>query len=663
MSTVETNNAKETRRIGTSVAAYRDTSTSAWSREPGLDWIPPAALSVLLIVATWYDGAFALRHWAPVALLALAILTAAAASGALWVPERAARLALAALWGFAAWTLLSSLWADSPGRALEGAARTALYASLFTVPCAMTWNGRNAARVGGLLVASLATIAGVTLIELLADPESLFLAGRLDDPVGYRNATACLFALAFWPLVSAAARRELSPALRAPAFSAGALVLGLAFLTQARGVALGLLFGGAVAIGLGPDRLRRAWVAATLVGGLALASDRLLTPFRAFSDNGDAAAADISPAVNAMVILVLAALAVGLLGALFDGGLRLADSTRATVRRTMAAGLVMGTVVAAVGAVVAVGNPSTFVADRYDEFRSLETTPPGESRLTFGGGQRADLWRVASDEFSDRPLTGVGEGSYPFRYYAERRTDRNLSTPHSLVFSMIAELGAVGVLLMLLFLGALCAAVAGLWHRARPQGRWWASALLAAAAVGLGQSTVDWIWLVPGVVGTCFLLAGLGLAALRPERPEPGCRLALGGRVAFGAGLALLVLLTVTLYMGDVSTRHARTTSPAKPAERLDAADTAEKLLPWSTIPLYLKAGAHEDLGQRDAARADLHDAIDLEPKNFVNYALLADLEVRAGRERRARSLYRRALALNPRDIGLRKLARGQFGS
>jgi hypothetical protein len=312
---------------------------------------------------------------------------------------------------------------------------------------------------------------------------------------------------------------------------------------------------------------------------------------------------------------------------------------------------------------VAVGNPSTFVSDRYDEFRSLETTAPGESRLTFGGGQRADLWRVALDEFSDQPLTGAGEGSYPFRYYAERRSDRNLFTPHSLVFSVIAELGAVGVLLILLFLGALCAAIAGLWRRAGPEGRWWASALLAAGAVGLGQSTVDWIWLVPGVVGTCFLLAGLGLAALRPNRPEPGRRLGLGSRAAFGAGFALLILLTVTLYMGDVSIRQARTTSAAKPAERLDAAETAEKLLPWSTIPLYLKAGAHEDLGQRAAARDDLREAIDLEPKNFVNYALLGDLEVRAGRDRSARALYRRALALNPRDVGLRKLSRGQFGS
>ena len=87
------------------------------------------------------------------------------------MPERAARIALVGLWGFAGWTLLSSVWADSPGRALEGAGRTALYAALFTVPCAMTWSGRSAARVGVLVVIGLAAIAGVTLIDLLSDPD------------------------------------------------------------------------------------------------------------------------------------------------------------------------------------------------------------------------------------------------------------------------------------------------------------------------------------------------------------------------------------------------------------------------------------------------------------------------------------------------------------
>lgn len=627
---------------------------------PSYDWLAPAAVAVLLLVATWYDGAFALRHWAPVGVFALVIVAAAAAGGALAVPERAARVALAGLWGFVAWTLLSSLWAESAGRALEGSGRTALYAALFTVPCAVVARGRSAARAGALVVGGLAAVAGVTVVELISDPEPLFLAGRLDAPVGYRNATACLFALAFWPLVSAGARHSLGAGVRAAAVAGAALVLGLAFLTQARGVLLGLLLGGVVAIGLGPDRLRRACVAVVVTGGLALASDRLLTPFRAFSDRGDATASDIETAVNALLLLVVGALLVGLVGALLDGGLRLGGGARDNLRRATAATLVAATVATAVAAVIVVGNPVSFASDRFDEFRSLETAAPGETRLTFGGGQRADLWRIALVEFAERPLTGVGEGSYPFRYYEERRTDRNLSTPHSVAFSMVAELGVVGVGAFLLFLGGLAASIGSHWRDAPQATRWWASALLASATVGLGQAMVDWIWLVPGVVGVCFLLAGLGLAALR--EPNGGHGLPAAPRLAIAAGAALLAVLTVSLYLGDVFVRKARAET-TRPAQRLDAARDAEALLPWSIAPLYLQAGAQEALGYRRRARERLQEAAHMEPRNFVTHALLGDLAVRAGYERRARLHYRRALRLNPRDTGLRQLARGDFGS
>ncbi len=196
----------------------------------------------------------------------------------------------------------------------------------------------------------------------------------------------------------------------------------------------------------------------------------------------------------------------------------------------------------------------------------------------------------------------MGEGSYPFRYYEERRTDRNLSTPHSAVFSVIAELGAVGVLCALVFLVALGVAVLARWREAHPAARWWASALLAAAAVGFGQSTVDWIWLIPGVVGICFLLAGLGLATLRPDAARAGRggsgsapRIALGRRLSRRSRCS-----STSLYVGDVFVRKARATTPPTPATRLDAAENAETFLPWSTAPLYLKAGAHEELGQRE---------------------------------------------------------------
>ena len=53
----------------------------------------------------------------------------------------------------------------------------------------------------------VAAIAVVTLVVLLGDGEASFLAGRLDSPLGYRNATAALFAFAAWPLIGFAARR------------------------------------------------------------------------------------------------------------------------------------------------------------------------------------------------------------------------------------------------------------------------------------------------------------------------------------------------------------------------------------------------------------------------------------------------------------------------
>ena len=88
-----------------------------------------------------------------------------------------------------------------------------------------------------------------------------------------------------------------------------------------------------------------------------------------------------------------------------------------------------------------------------------------------------------------------------------------------------------------------------------------------------------------------------------------------------------------------------------------DFARTAERLNPLALPPRYLQAGALETLGRREDARRELLDALDREPQNFVTMALLGDLEVRAGHPRRARAWYRRALALNPVDVGLRRLA------
>ncbi len=638
-------------------AARTDSSDTA---SLPLDWVPVALLALLLLTATWFNGAFAVRHWAPGAVLALTMLAAAVTTGAPRVLGRWERVAVAAFWGYAGWTLLSALWAESPGRAVEGSSRVFLYAALFTTAVAVVASRRSAERLGGGLLAGVGAIAAVTLVRLLIDGEELFLAGRLDDPVGYRNATACLFAFGFWPFIAAAAHRGVPPFLRAASFGGAALVLGLAFLTQARGVLLGLALGGLVALAFGPDRLRRAWLLLVVVGLMAGFSDSLLSPYRLFSDTGqEAGAAEIGAAADALLALVVMASAIGLVVALLDGGLRIDDRIRAWTRRFGAAALALVAVAAAVGSLSVIGNPVDFVEERFDEFRELETAAPGKTRLTFGGGQRSDLWRIALSEFSDRPLTGVGEGSYSFGYYQDRRTDRNVSTPHSLPFSILAETGLVGVLLFGAFLITLAVAFTIRFRRADARARWWASGLVAGGVVVLVQASVDWLWLIPGTIALGLLAFGLSLVLLRPLGPaSPRRPTPVAGRATAAVALGLLALLTGSLYLGDFFVRKARSTGPDAPQERLDAARSAGRLNPWGIQPLYLQAGALEDLGRQDDARRRLRDALQRERHNFVTFGLLGDLEARAGNASRARRYYRRALELNPRDVGLRQLSR-----
>ena len=63
-------------------------------------------------------------------------------------------------------------------------------------------------------------------------------------------------------------------------------------------------------------------------------------------------------------------------------------------------------------------------------------------------------------------------------------------------------------------------------------------------------------------------------------------------------------------------------------------------------------------MGNRAAARAQLEDAQRMIPAGLVPLGLLGDFEARGGDFAQARVYYRRALALDPLDVGLQQLAR-----
>jgi hypothetical protein len=681
---------------------------------------PTVLVLALLVLATVYSGAFDVDQWGPPTLfILLLLLTLILRGGAARLPDRWVALALGGAWGLAAWAAISAAWAGSPGAALEGAGREAMYAAVLTLPFvavrgrseagAGAENGVRALRIAGRgVVCGIALIALYTVGWMLVDGPAVFLAGRLNEPIGYRNATALLFCIAFWPLIVLAATRERGRGLRAVALGLAVLMLGLAFLTQSRGVLLGLSCGGVVALALGPDRVRRAWLALLSVALVVGASPWLLKPFQAFDgDHGVVHAEDIAVAAWALVALTAISVVVGFLLAVFDAGLRPASQAmRRVVRPASRAGLCVVVLAALAGGMVAVhGDPVSEAQAKWREFKSLQTTTTTEVRYVSTGGQRYDLWRVALEELRANPMGGVGEGSYEFGYYQMRRTDRNLDDPHGLLFQIGAELGVVGLVLFAAIPLGLLASLRRWWGLASLQARRSACGLTAAGATFLGQSLVDWMWRIPGLTALGLLCLAVAVALLArsasvegagegrageegvetlrresdrnghnveaphhvaPHRDGSSGGAALAprrrrglpwGRAAAGVLLLGAVALVLSLYLSNVYVRRAEDEKGLSPTAQLADARTASTLDPWAVDPHYLEASALETIGRRPAARAQLEQARRLEPESLVPLGLLGDFEARGGHFAAARAYYREALARNPLDTGLQQLA------
>jgi O-Antigen ligase len=618
---------------------------------------PAAAIAGLVVATCWWQGAFAVKYWAPVAIFALAALASRRVGSARSSPSPPIRVAIVAIWVLAAWTLLSMLWAESPARAWEEGGRTLLYAAIATAILATGLTRRESRAIGWAVVTGVAVIAAITLVALFVDPEGYFVGGRLERPIGHASATAALFAVAFWPLVAAAATRASNAAVRGLALGAASLCLGLAFLAQSRGVLVGLAAGAAVALGLGPERLRRILLALVPGVGVAAVSHWLLEPYRIYERGTAVPTGAISDAALALTVLALAVAAAGVLLSVIDG--RLAPSHRRWARRgatsALAAALAAGLVLA-----FALGDPVGFGKDKLDEFRSLESPTYQSSRFASLGGQRYDLWRVAWKEFSSAPAVGVGAGSYPFDYYVERKTVRNTSDPHSLPLKLLAETGIVGALLFAVFLGSLVWAVVAGWRSVPREARITAAAFASGGAVVFGHALVEWLWVIPGLTGIGLLLVALAVAHLEPGDARPAGEASLIGRALQGAVLIAAAVSVTILFLADARLRHAR--EDQSPQAELADARTAHSLNPWTVEARYLQASALETELRRDAARGALGEARRMEPRNFVTLGLLGDLEARAGNHSAARAYYRGALSLNPRDTGLRLLARGRIG-
>jgi O-Antigen ligase len=445
------------------------------------------------------------RAWA--GLVAWLLVAVAALLGRDALPRgRAAWLALGGLAGLALWTLLSITWAPIAGSAYHSGQIVVLYVGVLLAAAMLLRERRWQQRVEPALAAGALIVIGYGILERLLPgvlhfSRSVTAQGRLEQPLTYWNATGELAALGFVLCARVAGDVNRPARLRvAAAVASTPLGMGL-YLSVSRG-ALFACFAGLVAlIVLAPRRAQlEALVVALAAGGLAAAAS---APFHGVTRLlGSASTREGQGAVVfALLVAIMAAAGVAqwlLRKRSADIPLRLPRAAPWVAAGVICAGLAGAIVVGA-------------------KERSGVALGAGASRLTTVQSNRYAYWRVAWRAFEHEPIRGVGGGGWAVWWLRYRPFVESAQDAHSLPLQTLAELGVVGLALLLVFVGGVAVAAV----RAVRGSPALAAGPVAALVVYLVHAPLDWDWQMPAVTLVALVLAGLTIAlAERDPRGE-----------------------------------------------------------------------------------------------------------------------------------------------
>ena len=160
----------------------------------------------------------------------------------------------------------------------------------------------------------------------------------------------------------------------------------------------------------------------------------------------------------------------------------------------------------------------------------------GGQPLTLFGENRPEYWRVAWQDFEANPVLGSGAGTFGAFWLEHRTVDEFVHDAHSLYIETLAELGPLGLVLLVV---GLAVPLVGLRGRR--------DAFVAAAAGAYGafllHAAVDWDWEF-GAVGLLGLTcAGAVLVGTRRTDVQP---ISVGTRAFLLAVVLVLAALDVT---------------------------------------------------------------------------------------------------------------------
>lgn len=621
-------------------ARVRDTEAAADSSR--IRWsslsrhLTGAAAAVAIVGLAFSSGGYPPAGFGVLVLaFALVVLVVSLVADALPLDRRGLML-LGTLFGLALWQLASVGWAATATWPVLEAERGLLYATAAAALVLVVTRERVTSLVGGI-------VCGATLVSLYALATRLF-PGRvggayapeagyqLSEPVGYWNALALL--LVFGLLLGAGLALHGGMRQRS---AAGAALVPLAvalYFTFSRGALAASVVGLLVLLLFE----RRALLGIPVLALAPAAGVLLASRPSALTRAGEPLEVAQSQGRRLTLVLVLVAC----------GGAAAARALPLVERRVRlrlpggraAAGLALGCIVfVALVGVAREGGPGAAADRALDAFR--REPPPVRGSLdrrllSVSGHGRADYWRVAAGMVERSPLLGESAGGFERRWMEERPAPNNARDAHNLYLETLAELGPIGLTLLLV---ALAAPLTGLGRARRGA---LVPAALAAYAAFLVHAALDWDWELPLLVLPALACTVILVAEARTASPVTLTTLGRGAGVALAAlaiGVALVAHVGNTaLASGVAALERADTVEAASSARR------AQRWAPWSYEPWQLFGEAQLAEGSDAAARGSLTRAVELAPEEWRPWFDLAIVSEGAARRR----AITRARELNP---------------